>query len=439
MQQKELSFKLEFSELEKITPYAGLGLYGELYRSMGLHREVDNELPGPKSGAGYEANAYICPISLMFIGGGKYLEDIRKVEADKGLRDMCQMKIVPSSDAIGDWLRRDSAEKEAGVGRLNDRVAKRMIRKSAEEKLTLDIDAMGIEAHKSEAAYTYQGYKGYMPLLGFIPEIGCCVGYEFREGNVPPAAGNYEFTKGICEKVERWDKQIGYVRSDSAGYQAAMINYCHGHYIRYTITVCHDEAVMRGIRDIPSGAWHAAHDNDGVRTGREYAEYIHTMNMSDHAFRVVVQRWPNPQRDLFEEHEEYCYHGIATNFTAEEKTSEEIIWWHNGRANSENYNKEVKQGFNLEYMPCGEYGANAVWFGIGILAYNMFIASKFFLMPRSWLHKTIGTIRWQFIHIAGRILTHAGSLIVRICGIPRDIYDLYKIGRKRCMMLNQTG
>jgi hypothetical protein len=439
MPQKELSFKLEFSGAEKITPYAGLGLYGELYRSLGLHREITGVLPRPKSGAGYDANTYVYPVTLMFIGGGKYLEDIRKIETDKGLREMCGIATVPSSDAIGDWLRRESMEKQAGIGQINDSIVKRMIRRSADENLTLDIDATGIEADKYEAAYTYKGYKGYMPLLGFIPEIGCCAGYEFREGNVPPAARNYEFTKGICEKAERWGRRIGNMRSDSAAYQAGVMNYCHGNDIRYTITADHDEAVMRGIRNIPATDWKPVHDKDGVRTGREYAEFIHTMNESDHSFRMVVQRWPNPQRDLFEQHEEYCYHVIATDFTEEEKISEEVIWWHNGRANSENYNKEVKLGFNLDYMPCGEYGANAVWFGIGILAYNLFVASKVFLLPKSWLHKTIGTIRWQFVQIAGRIIRHAGCLIVRICGISREIYELYKIGRKRCILLNCSG
>jgi hypothetical protein len=439
MQQKELPFKLEFSEAEKITPYAGLGLYGELYRSMGLHRAVENELPKPGSGSGYEADTYIYPAVMMFMGGGKYLEDIRKIEADRGLREMCRMGIVPSSDALGDWLKRASSEKEQGIKGINDRIIKRLLRRCCDETLTLDIDATGIEAHKADAAYTYKGYKGYMPMLGFIPEIGCCAGYEFREGNEAPASRNYEFAKDICEKVERWGGRISRMRIDSAGYQAEVVNYCQSKEMRYTITVRHDEAVMRGITHIAADAWKPVRDKNGIHTGREYAEFIHTMNESNHAFRVVVQRWPNPQRDLFEQYEEYCYHGIATNYTGEEKTAEEVIWWHNGRANSENYNKEVKLGFNLAYMPCGEYGANAVWFGIGILAYNVFVASKVFLLPKSWLHKTIGTVRWQLIQIAGRIIAHAGSLVVRICGIPREIYDLYKIGRKRCRMLHGAG
>ncbi len=46
---------------------------------------------------------------------------------------------------------------------------------------TLDIDGTGIVGEKILAAYTYEGYKGCMPILGFVPELDICIGYEFRE------------------------------------------------------------------------------------------------------------------------------------------------------------------------------------------------------------------------------------------------------------------
>lgn len=86
-----------------------------------------------------------------------------------------------------------------------------------------------------------------------------------------------------------------------------------------------------------------------------------------------MERWKNPQRELFGDVEEYCYYGIATNYDGEEMSGGKVIHWHNGRGNSENYNKELKNGFRMDYMPSGDYGANAVWFGLGILAYHILI------------------------------------------------------------------
>ncbi len=297
---------------------------------------------------------------------------------------------------------------------------------------------MEVEGEKEEAKWTYKGNKGYMPMLGFIPEMDWCIGYEFREGNRAPRERNYEFLKEIIEFVEeatKKEKEIKRVRIDAAGYQAKVINYINKKESKYTITVSKDESVKKAIRRIPEEEWKILKDKYGIRTGREYAEFIHTMNGSDHAFRIIVQRWLNPQGDLFDNMEEYCYHGIATNYTEEEKSIEEVIWWHNGRSNSENYNKELKQGFNLDYVPCGEFKANAVWFGLGILAYNLFVASKLFLFPKSWIKKTVRTIRWQIIQIAGKVIKRARYLILRICGTTREIFEIYKNAQEICWEL----
>ncbi|MFH0948753.1 MAG: transposase [Elusimicrobiota bacterium] len=161
----------------------------------------------------------------MFIGGGKYIEDIRKIKVDTGLRRICKMDVVPTSDAIGDWLRRDSGKKINCIKTTNDNFTTRILKKAKKEEFTLDIDAMEIEANKYDAQYTYNKVKGYMPLLGFIPELDLNIGYEFREGNVPPQDKNYEFTKEIIERVEQSGKKIKDFRSDSAGYQAKLMNY----------------------------------------------------------------------------------------------------------------------------------------------------------------------------------------------------------------------
>jgi len=145
-----------------------------------------------------------------------------------------------------------------------------------------------------------------------------------------------------------------------------------------------------------------------------------------------MMRWKNPELDLFKKTGEYCYHGIATNYLEEDKDSRAVILWHNGRSNSENYNKEIKCGFGMDWMPCGEYGANAVWFGIGVLAYNLFIASKLYLFPGEWIKKTIRTIRWQFIEIAGKIVSHAKTLVLKLCSTLRETYEIYKQAMRIC-------
>jgi hypothetical protein len=42
----------------------------------------------------------------MLNGGGRSLEDLRELREDGGLREVLKLEDIPSSDAVGDWLRR---------------------------------------------------------------------------------------------------------------------------------------------------------------------------------------------------------------------------------------------------------------------------------------------------------------------------------------------
>jgi hypothetical protein len=48
-----------------------------------------------------------------------------------------------------------------------------------------------------------------------------------------------------------------------------------------------------------------------------------------------------------------------------------VVWKHNRRGNSENEHKELKSGMVMEPMPCGQFEADAMYFAIGVLAYNI--------------------------------------------------------------------
>ncbi len=435
MAKRAQEFKLEFSESETVTAKAGLGLYGELYKSIGVQGDIEKLFAQPGSGNGYKAHWHVYPVILTIIDGGEHIEDVRKIGCDKGLRKIGKLEAVPSTDAIGRWLKRDSVEKAKNLERVNDNLNTKLI-KRVETSLTLDIDAFEIIGEKESARMNYKGNKGYMPMAGFLAEVGNCIGYEFREGNVPPAADNYRFTKECFERVGVMGRRISGVRSDSAAYCSDVVNFVNGQGAYYAITADQDVAVKEAIRNIPEAEWKQLSLEQGFEGAeREYAEFVHTMNKADHPFRIVVQRWVNPQQELFIESAPYCYHGIATNYGQTEKSVVEVIRWHNGRSSSENYNKELKRGFSLSHVPCDDFGGNAVWFGLTILAYNLFMASKIFLFPDSWMRKTIRTVRYEFIHMAGKLLSRGRQLILRICSTLRETFEIYMEARQRCREL----
>ena len=403
IRQTILPFKLEMTR-DIITPHAGLALMGEFAVGLKLLKSVDSYLPKPKSAAGYKPSEYIFPLILMLNGGGRSLEDTRQIKDDEGLREVLPLKRIPSTDAIGDWLRRIGQNGGLkGLEKLNREIIKQGMKYDGIKGYTLDIDATGIVAEKESAKMTYKGFKGYMPIVGHIAENGLALGDEFREGNDAPAARNLEFIKH-CERQMPKGK-IKALRADSAAYQADIINYCESKGIKFAIGADLDEAVLKTIRAIPDNDW------SSYKSGY-IADTVHSMNNTKEAFCLIVIRRPY-QRSIFSERDTSVkYTVIATNRI---ESSEQVVKWYNKRGDhSENRIKELKIGFGMERMPCGQFEANAVFFRIGILAYNLFRLFILKTLATSWHKHQVQTVRWRLYQTAGKVVFHGGQVFLKV-------------------------
>jgi len=416
--QTVLPFKLETTG-DMITPHAGLTLVGEFALGLGLNEALDRYLPGPGSGAGYLASEHVFPLVLMLNGGGRCLEDIREIRNDAGLREILPLDRMPSTDATGDWLRRSGNNGGLeGLGAVNRWILKRALKKEKKKEYTLDMDATGIESEKGAAKMTYKGYTGYMPMVGHLAENGLIIGDEFREGNDSPGARNLEFLK-CCERQMPKGKIIKAVRADSATYQADVINHCHDNGIAYAIGGDLDKAVKKVISAMKDDEWRP-YQNGFI------GETVHCMNRTKEAFRLVVIRRPF-QSSLFNVEDcEERYTIIATNRC---ESAEEVVRWYNQRGeSSENRIKELKIGFGMERMPCGQFKANAVFFRIGVLSYNinrLFVLST---LDESWHRHQVQTLRWKLYGTAGKIVFHGRSVYLKV---SRSLQKLFAQVRQK--------
>jgi len=155
------------------------------------------------------------------------------------------------------------------------------------------------------------------------------------------------------------------------------------------------------------------------------SSFIHCMQNTKKAFRMIVIQRPYQSSFDEKEHKENVvnsYRVIATNDI--HGTEEDIVRWYNKRADSsENKIKELKIGFNIEYMPCGTTKANAVFFRVGVIAYNLFKLFQIKTLPTEWRKHTVQTIRWKFYQTAGKLIKHAGQLILKINQINFNIFE----------------
>ena len=426
IQQTVLPFKLEVTR-DTITAHAGLALLGEFCVGLDLIKVVNGRLPEAGSGAGYQASEYVFALVLMLAGGGRSLEDLRELRGDEGLKELLALKRVPSSDAAGDWLRRMGGGKGlGGLARVNRRFLKRGLKYDGIKKYTLDIDATGIAAQKEAAAMTYKGYTGYMPMVGNLAENGLIVGDEFREGNESPGSGNLEFIKYCMVQMPR-GKRIKALRADAASYQAKVFNFCNEKGMEFAIGADLDEAVVRAIKSLPEAQWRPYR-------GGHIAETVHCMNETKSAFRLIVVRRPY-QGTLFgqEEKLKIGYTAIASN--RQESAEEVMDWYHQRGECSENRIKELKIGFGMERMPCGQSEANAMFFRIGVIAYNICRLFMFKTLAAGWHRHQVQTLRWRLFQTAGKVVDHANRVYLKV---SRRLCRLFDEIRLRIWEFAQT-
>ena len=405
--QSVLPFKLKRTE-DHITARSGLALYAEFMKAMKVTDLVNKYFPQAGSGNSYRASEYIIPISLMLYGGGESIEDVREIRSDATLRKLTGLQKIPSVSAIGDWLRR-MGERSGVVAteRVNASICQNILRRDKGNNYTLIVDPTIIETGKREAQMTYLGYKGYRPVVATIKELGLSIAYEFKEGN--DMGGRVDIIKKAFG-VMPLGKTIGRVLLDSEYYSNDVMEYLHTTGAKWIIAGDKDSAVMRNIKNIKDESWKPFRAKDGVMTDREIAETIHITEKGQGAFRLIVLRWRENQGELFGDN--YCYHCLATNMT--EENVSEVVWHYNGRAHIENHIKEIKGGFGMERMPSGEFKANAVHFAIGIMTYNLFIAQRLLTMPEDWQNKTIKSIRWLLVEMAGKLIEHGRMTILKL-------------------------
>jgi len=425
MSQTVLSFKLEKTN-DEISSQAGLALFGEFIDGLGLSGLLDRHLPGPGSAVGYQPSQFVVPLVLMLHGGGRSLEDLRQIRLDAGLRELLGLDKLPSSDATGDWLRRMGAgDGLAGLGRSNRDFSRRVLRSEKHTDYTLDIDASQVVAEKQEAKWTYKGERGYMPIVGHLAQNGLVIGEEFREGNDSPGARNLPFIT-YCARQMPKGKRIAHLRADSATYQASVFNWCEGKKISFAIAADMDTAVKATISAIPESDWRPYQDGF-------IAESVHSMNKTKKSFRLIVVKRPM-QRELFEDEQRdqkklsERYHVIASNRVGQ-SAEETLRWYHLRGDTSENRLKELKIGFGMERMPCGQFEANAVFFRIGVLAYNLFVFFKMAALPDEWRRCQVQTIRWRFYQVAGKVTHHAGRVSLKV---REWMFALYEEVRAKC-------
>lgn len=422
-----------------LTSRAGLLAIAQLMDSIGLAERINQHFPLPKSNRGFPPSEFIKTFILMHHEGSFHLDDIRHIQEDEALRAVLDLGKLPKATTLGDWLRRMGRQPQiyAAWVKVNQAVLRSALHHC--KRVTLDIDATEIIAHKADAQWTYNSNKGFMPMVGHIAETGQIVATDFRQGSTSPSKGNLEFIQQ-CQQSLPEGCTIKALRIDAAGYQTAIIRHCDDEDIEYAIRAKTSAAMRAQIEVAKDSDWQPLVDKQGKEVnGQSTYRTSHCMGDYDKPFTLIIQRKAKQgQADLdlvsSNEAEEvsvngYVYRAIATN--RDGLSDSEIIHWYNQRAEeSENRIKELKLDFGGDTLPCSDFNANALYFLISGLSYNLFALMRQLLPETLSGHRAV-TIRWRLYGMAAKVVRTGRQLYVKLQDDHKNLLESVLLSLRR--------
>ena len=351
-----------------------------------------------------------------------HLDDVKHLHEDTALTQLLGIEQIPKASALGNWLRRMGNVPE-GMRSLVE-VNKHVLASALHQRkgITLDIDATEIISQKASAEWTYKKNSGYMPMVGHIAETGMVVAIDFRRGNVSPAKENLEFIQQ-CQSALPKGCHIESLRIDAAGYQTQIIQYCEAQSTHYAIRAKMSASIKAHIDSLGELDWQPLiHKNGEASQSQSTCRTIHWMTGHETPLMLVIQRKAlkgqleleddEPAESIEVTHQGYLYRGIVTN--RENWTDSQIIHWYNQRGeDSENRIKELKLDFGADVLPCSDFGANAFYFMICSLSFNLLALMRLFLPEELAYHRVI-TFRWRVYAIAAKVVKTGRQIFIKM-------------------------
>jgi hypothetical protein len=445
----------------KLTTAGGLGTVLEIFDQTPLAAEFKGCLPERNSHR--SSGSYLMALMVMagHIHGVEALADLWKIQSDPYLQAMFEDEVA-AIRTIGDFLRDFD---ETHIMKLNsflNRMSRSLMSSLAvsledqykPKDLLIDMDSTYHEhfGEKIEGvAWNYKNEWSIETQVSFN-SLGFCHGLQMRPGNTKSgtdAAPMIEklFLDSRTQRVRRLEGK-DFFRADSA--------YCYQDVIRslmkvgaaFTLTANDATTKWKSQLEEEGMAWEPwIHSEEAVKRAATREEELPRTEVARMhwqpgwsketlLFPIVVKRTWVPiresgksQGDLFapdtiKAKGEWDYYAVVTNFNLNDWSLQSVMEHHAKRGNAENFVKEEKYNFKLKNFPCQKLLANHAWVLLAQVAHNMIRWIAIMDQPSKPHYSK--KIRNKYVFISGRVVSHAGSIILRVMksAYERGLRDL---------------
>jgi DDE family transposase len=448
---------------EEVTPHAGVGLLIEVGRRSGVMAAAERHLPPKKSAKGLGPGQVVESFVVLSALGGECPDDFTELRRDRGLAALLGYDLPAASTARqcldrfhdaaavagrprqGSFIPPESAGL-AGLRAVVQRTVRAYVATVAPGRaVTLDVDAHLVESSKPEALPTYEGFRGYQPLLVEWAETGLVLADEFRDGNVPAAVGIRRLVdEAVASLPARGgDGDDGWqisVRSDSAAYEQDVLDHWDGEGWRFAVSADLSPQLHREILALASDEWvFWAQERDG--TVREWAEvpFVPSRKVEQkdaRPYRYVAVRVRTAQGVLFGDGSTVRHFAVVTNDW--DTPGQALLAWHRGKAGTiEHAHRILKDELAAGVYPSGKFGANAAWLRLQVLTHNLLELLKATALDARYRQARPKRLRFAIFTQFGRVVRHARQHFIRLATQALD--TVIGPGRRRLALAAWPG
>ena len=294
----------------------------------------------------------------------------------------------------------------------------------------MDQDATIIASRKQQALVTYEGTRGYQPMLAVWAEMNLVLADEFRDGNVPAQMEPRRVAQRAFAALPSTVREY-YYRGDSACHESGLVNWLRDEQrpggppgrIGFAISARMSEALHTAIQAVPEPEWESyGAPQEEIRECAEvpFVPGEKSEKKDAQPLRYVAIRLRKQQGELFEDGSRERHFAVLTNRW--ELKAARLIEWHREKAGTvEMVHDVVKNELGGGVLPSKYFGANAAWLRLAVISHNVLAALKRLALPPELLTARPKRLRFLIFNTPGRLVHHARRLLLRLAAVAEWI------------------
>jgi hypothetical protein len=431
---------------EPLTAHAGLELFRRFLSRSGFVAGLESLFAERRFDTDYGSfRMTLATIALLLVGGSR-LCHIEVLARDPLFRRFARLLRVPSERTLSRWLKETTSFYRDRLQALLREIAFGTFQRCRLRRATLDLDGTVIRTGEcvdgAERGFNPHHPKdpSYYPLTAHLAQTGQFLGVWNRPGNVNDSVDAVEH---LGELIDATRARLGpvplEVRLDGAFCQKAVFELLEASGVEYALRVPMWQWLKVREKIAARKRW--------TRIGRRLQAFSipHRIEKWERTERIVVFRkhvsgksQRNFQLDLFSPDDgHYEYSMVATNKTVRERAVWEFMA---GRGGHEKTLAEVKQHLAFGTVATNDWDANSTWQLLSAMTHNLVrqfqIETGAVRRPNG--HKrtyrfrlpSVRTLRFELIHLPGRIARPNGKSELRIAAAPSSRLRIRDIERQ---------